>query len=578
MMLLVGCSGGGGGAKGESTIRFQLTATEEITDLASVRLTAGSAAKTVTLSSLSTTPMVFDLMIPSSVTGTIDVGALARPASGCTGYGGSAKAYVAGGDVVTVTIVMAPQNICQPSGTGGTGGAAGGGGAGTGGSTTGSAGVGGTTGAGGRGGTTGVAGTSGVAGTTGAGGRGGTTGVAGTSGVAGAGGRGGTTGIAGTGGVGGTGAVAGTSGVAGTGVSGGGGSTVACGTTVGTRPAPVAPPSLATCVDLDHNDPGLTCDAAADVNNPIIYSLAVSPDGQMMATAGWIYSTDDVSLQLWHIQGNRPVVCAGFTSSGLGPAYVAFSPDGKYLAVALRWGHVTLFNLPSLSQAGQTTASVGTLYGVGFSPDSKTVFSLDYDGNTYDGHLYADRLDGTPIASLPMLGVDPDSLAVSPIASSGKVTLAVGGYTGNVGVYSFSGTTFSTTSTLTTAGVASAWGIAFSPDGQLLAAGSDDGYVRFWAAPFTTNATSGTPINFGSSAYTPTGIAFAPGGTFMAVTFGPEVDIWNATTRSFVSRHRTTAIAGLAGAPYGVSVAFSASGGALITGEDECGKVAYCSD
>ena len=74
-----------------------------------------------------------------------------------------------------------------------------------------------------------------------------------------------------------------------TGMGGAGGSferrwriTLACGTTVGTRPAPVGPPSLATCTDLDHNGSGPTCDAVADTNNPIIYSTAVSPDGQLM--------------------------------------------------------------------------------------------------------------------------------------------------------------------------------------------------------------------------------------------------------------------------------------------------------
>ena len=129
------------------------------------------------------------------------------------------------------------------------------------------------------------------------------------------------------------------------------------------------------------------------------------------------------------------------------------------------------------------------------------MFTLDYDGID-DGHLYADRVDGTAIAS-SVLGVDPDSLVVSPVANAGAATLAVGGYVGNLGVYSFNGSTFSTTSIMTTSGSAAAWGIAFSPDGQLLAAGTDDGSVRFWAAPFTTNATSGLPITLGSS-YVPT--------------------------------------------------------------------------
>ena len=361
--------------------------------------------------------------------------------------------------------------------------------------------------------------------------------------------------------------------------SGAGGSTSACGTTVGTPPTPVAPPSLATCTDLDHNGSGLTCDPIGDSNSPVIYSTAVSPDGQLMVTAGWDSLTDDVSLKIWRFPagGGAPTQCGPeYTAASLGPAYVAFSPNGQYLAVALRQSYVDVFSIPSLTMVSEIKSAPGAIYGVGFSPDSQTVFTLDYDGLD-DGHLYADRLDGTPIAS-SVLGVDPDSLAISPVANAGgAATLAVGGYVGNLGVYAFNGSTFSTTSIMTTSSSASTYGIAFSSDGQLLAAGTDDGSVRFWAAPFTTNATSGAAITLGSG-YAPDGIAFSPFGTYVAITFRSEVDIWNATTRAFVSRHNTTAIPGATNPAYAISVAFSASGAALISGEDTCGKIAYCAD
>src|SRR3954469_24644492 len=141
-------AGGGGGASrsGDTTIRFQLTTAQDVSGLASVRLTAGTTAKTLALQSLSATATVFDLPVPSTLTGSVDVGALARPAAGCMGYSGTGVAYIATArSVATVTILMTPQDICQTTGTAGTSGTAGTTGtAGTGGSiSTGTAGAGG---------------------------------------------------------------------------------------------------------------------------------------------------------------------------------------------------------------------------------------------------------------------------------------------------------------------------------------------------------------------------------------------------------------------------------------------------
>ena len=64
----------------------------------------------------------------------------------------------------------------------------------------------------------------------------------------------------------------------------------------------------------------------------------------------------------------------------------------------------------------------------------------------------------------------------------------------------------------------------------------------------------------------------------MAITFRPEVDIWNATTRAFVSRHNTTAIPGAHQFALRHLGRVLGQRGALIAGEDTCGKIAYCAD
>ena len=220
--------------------------------------------------------------------------------------------------------------------------------------------------------------------------------VTGTAGTAGTTGTGGTSGTAGTGG-----------GAAGTGgASGGAGGQPSCSAALGGQPAAVPPPSLTHCTEYSQNDPGATCNTSTDANNPWINDVAVSPDGQYLATAGSHQAsqptaTDEANdrVRIWRLAGSIPTPCGSIDISnpGAGPAYVAFSPNGQYLAVAWRGDYVYVYSVPSFTMVGSILSSYYPLYGVGFSPDSQTVFSIDYDRNYDDGTLYADRLNGDTI-------------------------------------------------------------------------------------------------------------------------------------------------------------------------------------
>jgi WD40 repeat protein len=217
---------------------------------------------------------------------------------------------------------------------------------------------------------------------------------------------------------------------------------------------------------------------------------------------------------------------------------------------------------------GSILSSYGPLYGVGFSPDSQTVFSIDYDSTLADGTLYADKVNGDPI-TLAQLGVDPDVLAVSPVAGTGNAsTIAVGGYDGTAGVYVLNGTTIAGPTIVNTGPSEAAWAARFNPAGNLLAIGTDGGIIRFWNIPLSVTTPTGNPINVGLS--TIEELSFSPQGTHLAVAFGMETDLFNVSTRAFVSR--------ASGVDYVDSVSFSASGGAVIAGEDSCGRVLVCSD
>jgi hypothetical protein len=68
-------------------------------------------------------------------------------------------------------------------------------------------------------------------------------------------------------------------------------------------------------------------------------------------------------------------------------------------------------------------------------------------------------------------------------------------------------------------------------------------------------------------------IVFSPQGTHAAIAYDFQADIWNVSTRALVSRTPSAAVV-----TYADALAFSASGGALIMGEDNCGRVLVCAD
>ena len=224
-----------------------------------------------------------------------------------------------------------------------------------------------------------------------------------------------------------------------TGTAGTGGSTVVTGCgTVGTPPAAVAPPSLTSCAEADHNPPGVVCDPTIDDFNPWINDLAVSPDGQLLATAG-ADTFGNGSVKICRMQGNTPVPCGPvIDGSYSGAPFIAFSPDGQFLAIAWEVGYVEIYRVPTFNFVAESRSSGQNFnYGVGWSADSQTVFSMDWDGGT-DGTLHADRTDGTAITSI-RIGVDPDRLAVSPVAVGGVTPIAVSGYGGNAAVFNWNG-------------------------------------------------------------------------------------------------------------------------------------------
>ena len=548
-------------------------------DVTSVSLTAmPGPTRSYELKKMLATDTTVDLglYIPGDITGDVTIIAVATPPTGCVGFRGTGNAQIASaGDTASVTIAMSVDNVCpnDAGGTGGGGGSAGSGGAGgSGGSGGSSAGAGGST-TGGMGGA--AAGSGGSAGSAGSGGStagagGGTTGGAGGS-TAGRGGAGGTAGAGGSGGKGGGGgstagsggSTAGRGGNGGSAGSGGrGGSTAGTGGGGATGTGGMAGyPAINNCRSFPHG-------ALTGCPNTTVRAVAVSPNGQLVATAG-----DDYRVKIWNFDGQALTPAGPVFDSNAGIYGVAFSPDGTRLVFA-DGATIRTYSVPGWT-AGPTLLGDGSnndLVGVGFTPDSQRIVSADAIGSA-GGDVFVHNVGGSTLPALMShVARQPASLAVAPkAASNGTVGIVVGTYNATIAVLALGSSTLSAPTVLSPSpGTAAVFAVAFSADGSLLAAGDDAGVVQFWPYPLAGTTPTGNNLSFAGGDVI-NALAFSPNGTYLAVGggfFSKQLSIYTVTTRMEIDR--TTPAADIA------SAVFSPSGAAIIAGEDACGSVIVC--
>ena len=249
-----------------------------------------------------------------------------------------------------------------------------------------------------------------------------------------------------------------------------------------------------------------------------VNTLAISPDSHTLASG-----SDDKNIKLWDL--NTKKVLASLSGHSQAVKSVAFSPDGKILASASDDKTIKLWQVETLEEICTLLGHAHAVKSVAFSPDGQILVSGSWDKTIKLWDIYT----GKEICTITGHQLQVNSVAFSP---QGQL-LASASYDRTIRLWQIEGSQreiqnrprYSLLSTLS----GHAWAVltvAFSPDGKILATGSDDNTIKLWEV--NTGQLICTLVGHSWSVVA---VAFtADGETLLSASCDKTVKLWRVST------------------------------------------------
>lgn len=274
-------------------------------------------------------------------------------------------------------------------------------------------------------------------------------------------------------------------------------------------------------------------------HDSFVNSVAFSPDGQILASGG-----NDRIIRLWDVSSptKAPIVLEGHESK---IESVAFSPDGQILASGDWDGIMRLWDVSSHMMSNDSTSDspisaievgLSRIEALSFSPDGQT---LAVGGTNHTDRfvqiwdvLDFELLDETP--SPVFLGdgsnerAEVSSLSYSPDAQ----TLAVGRRVNHtVQLWDLNDPNGNPITLQGHRNYVQA--VTFSPDGRMLASADSNGVIRLWTVNDLARVDRPSPYTIleevGDSIWS---LAYSPEGNMLAASGSGRVSLWDMSSQT----------------------------------------------